>query len=75
MTPNMVAPNWVHSMLEGEGKFINRPTQTEKKLYDKFFIYVPTEVARDGTFHFKINERVKVRIDAENKKVIIEKLE
>jgi hypothetical protein len=62
-------------MLEGEGKFINRPTQTGKKLYDKFFVYVPTDVARDGTFPFKVNERVKVRIDAENKKVTIEKIE
>ena len=62
-------------MLEGEGKFINRPTQTGGKLYDKFFVYVPTDVARDGTFPFKVNERVKARIDAENKKVIIEKLE
>jgi hypothetical protein len=40
-------------MLEAEGKFINRPTQTGKKLYDKFFIYVPTEVARDGLFSFQ----------------------
>ncbi len=62
-------------MLEGEGKFINRPTQTGKKLYDKFFVYVPTDVARDGTFPFKVNERVKVRIDSENRRLIIEKLE
>jgi hypothetical protein len=62
-------------MIEGEGKFINRPTQTGGKLYDKFFIYVPTEVARDGTFPFKVNERVKVKIDAENRRLIIEKIE
>ena len=61
-------------MLEGEGKFINRPTQTGGKLYDKFFIYIPTEVARDGTFPFKKKDRVKVRIDAENPQLIIEKL-
>jgi len=71
----MVAPNWVNKMLEGEGKFINRPTQTGRKLYDKFFIYVPTEVARDGTFPFKVNERVKVKIDSESHKLIIERTE
>lgn len=60
-------------MLEAEGKFINRPTQTGKKLYDKFFVYIPTEVARDGTFPFKVNDRVKVRIDVEKKQLIIEK--
>ena len=62
-------------MLQGEGKFINRLTQIGGKLYGKFFVYVPTDVDRDGTFPFKVTERVKVRIDAENKKVIIEKLE
>lgn len=62
-------------MLEGEGKFINRPTQTGRKLYDKFFIYVPAEVARDGLFPFKTGEAVKVRIDVENNRLIIEKLE
>jgi len=36
------------------------------KLYDKFFIYVPPDVARDGLFPFKKKEEVKIRIDAEN---------
>jgi hypothetical protein len=62
-------------MLESESKFLNRPTQTGKKLYDKFFIYVPTEVARDGLFPFKTNDRVKVRIDTENHRLVIEKSE
>jgi hypothetical protein len=60
-------------VLESEGKFLNRPTQTGGKLYDKFFIYVPTDVARDGLFPFKTNDRVKVKIDPENKRLIIEK--
>lgn len=61
-------------MIESEGKFINRPTQTGGKTYDKFFIYVPTEVARDSLFPFKTNERIKVKIDVENKRLIIEKI-
>ena len=28
--------------LESEGKFLNRPTTTGGKLYDKFFIYIPS---------------------------------
>ena len=62
-------------MLEGEGRFINRPTKTGKKLYDKHFIYIPTEVARDSSFPFKIRETVKVRIDQKNKRLVIEKSE
>jgi hypothetical protein len=61
-------------MLEAEGRFVNRPTSTGGKLYDKFFIYVPTEVARDGLFPFKTNDKIKVRIDADNKRLIIESL-
>ena len=58
-------------MQKGKGRFINRPTRTGGRTYDKFFIYVPTEVARDGTFPFKEGEEVAIRI--ENKRVIIEK--
>ncbi len=59
-------------MIESYGKLTNRPTQTGGKMYDKFFIYVPIEVARDSAFPFKANERVKVKIDVENKRLIIE---
>ncbi|MCL1965817.1 MAG: hypothetical protein FWF66_03695 [Candidatus Bathyarchaeota archaeon] len=60
-------------MLATYGKLINRPTQTGGKMYDKFFIYVPIEIVRDSAFPFKSNERVKVKINAENKQLIIEK--
>ncbi len=62
-------------MLKGEGRFINRPTTTGGKLYDKHFIYIPTEVARDGLFPFKIRETVKISIDKQKNRLIIEKLE
>ena len=41
-------------------------------MHDKFFIYSAIEVARDSAFPFKANERVKVKIDVENKRLIIE---
>ena len=62
-------------MIEAYGKLMNRPTQTGGKTYDKFFIYVPIEVARDSAFPFKANERVKVKIDIDNKRLLIEKTE
>ena len=61
-------------MLESESKIVNRPTVTAGKRYDKFYIYVPTEVARDSAFPFKANNKVKVRIDVETKSLIIEKV-
>jgi hypothetical protein len=61
-------------MIEANGKLINRPTQTGGRTYDKFFVYVPIEVARDSAFPFKANERVKVKIDINNKRLTIEKL-
>ena len=61
-------------MLEGKGRFINRPTETGGKLNDKFFIYIPTDIAKDSLFPFKEREEVKIRIDVENNRLIIEKL-
>jgi hypothetical protein len=46
------------------GRFINRPTKTGRGVYDKFFLYVPTELARDSSFPFKPGEEVDVQIDA-----------
>ncbi len=61
-------------MLESESKIVNRPTQTAGKQYDKFYIYVPTEVAKDSAFPFKADDRVRVRIDIGSKTLVIEKL-
>lgn len=58
-------------MKTGKGRFINKPTRTKGRTYDKFFIYVPTEMARDGTFPFKDGEEVALYI--ENERVIVEK--
>jgi hypothetical protein len=68
-----VTPNWVYKMIEGKGAFINRPTRTGGKLYDKFFVYIPADVARDGLFPFKVKEELKIRIDGKNKRLILEK--
>lgn len=50
-------------MIEGKGRVINRPTKTGKNTYDKYFVYIPTEVARDGLFPFKAGDEVVVRIE------------
>jgi hypothetical protein len=60
-------------VLEGKGKFMNRKTKTASKDYDKFFIYVPAEVARDSTFPFKPQDAVMVRIEKGKKRLLIEK--
>jgi len=68
-----VRPNKVTKMRTGEGKFVNHPTRTGSKLYDKFYIYVPTQVAKDGTFPFKVGD--KVEIETKGKTLIIRKAE
>jgi len=60
-------------VLEGKGKFMNRKTKTASKDYDKFFIYVPAEVARDSTFPFRPQDAVVVRIEKGIKRLFIEK--
>jgi hypothetical protein len=60
-------------VIEGRGKFLNRKTKTANNEYDKFFIYVPAEVARDGTFPFKVNDALQIKIDKDRKRLVIEK--
>ncbi|MHB8565884.1 MAG: hypothetical protein ACYC7D_05595 [Nitrososphaerales archaeon] len=58
--------------LKGKGRFINRPTTTGGKNYDKFFVYVPTEVAKDSQFPFKSGDILEISVDARRKKIILE---
>lgn len=55
----------------GKRRFVNHPARTGKKLYHKLYIYIPTEVARDGAFPFKVGDEVSTKI--ENNKSIAEK--
>jgi len=52
----------VTKMRKGIGRFINRRTKTGKNFYDRFFVYVPTEIGRDGTFPFKDGDKVEIEI-------------
>lgn len=65
-------PNSEQMVVEGQGKLINRKTKTAGKEYDRFFFYIPTELARDGLFPFKEGDKVTIKIDAKGKRVIIE---
>jgi hypothetical protein len=60
-------------MLEGKGKFVNRLTKTLSGDYDRFFVYIPVEVARDSAFPFAPDDVVKVKIDKLKKRIIIER--
>ena len=62
-------------MLEGTGRFLNRPTTTGGKKYDKFFIYVPVGVAKDSHFPFKEGEEALIRIELNENRLIISKIE
>jgi len=57
-----VNPKGQHDMRKAKGRFFNRPTTSKGKKYDKFFIYIPAEVARDTNFPFKDGERIEVEI-------------
>lgn len=50
------------TMRKGKGRFFNRPTISKGKKYDKFFIYIPTEVARDTNFPLNDGDRIEVEI-------------
>ena len=54
----------------GSGKTICAPG---KRAYDKFFVYIPTEIARDGLFPFQDGDEVLVKVDRKLKRVILER--
>ncbi len=58
-----------------KGRFINRPTKTGGGVYDKFFIYIPTELARDSSFPVKPGQEVDVQIDPERGTLVIQPLD
>ena len=67
-----MSPNREHKIMrKAKGRFFNRPTVSKGKKYDKFFIYVPTEVARDTNFPLKHGDRIEVEI--KGKTLIIRK--
>ncbi len=57
----------------GFGRIINRISRANGKVYDRFFLYLPVDVARDERFPFKADEKVMIRIDEANKRLIVEK--
>jgi len=57
----------------GRGRLINRPSKTGSKEYDKFFIYLPTELVRDSSFPFKPGDYVEVEIDARRRELRVRK--
>ena len=59
--------------LKAKGRFINRPTQTGGKKYDKFFVYIPTEVAKDSQFPFKPGDLLSIELNSRLKKVELSK--
>jgi hypothetical protein len=59
--------------LKAKGHFINRPNQTGKKNYDKFFVYIPTEVAKDSQFHFKPGDLLSITLNSKLKKFELSK--
>jgi hypothetical protein len=68
-----VTPKKDTIMLEGKGRFINRPTKTGKRVYDKFFVYIPTEIARDDLFPFKVGDQVQVKVDPKLRRLMLDK--
>jgi hypothetical protein len=61
-------------VIERTGKFINRRTRmANNKAYNRFFIYVPTDLAGDSAFPFKEGDEIIIKIDSKKRRLIIEK--
>jgi len=54
-------------MLEGKGRIWKATSR------GSHVVYIPMEIIRDSAYPFKPRENVHVRLDPENKRLIIEK--
>ncbi len=61
------------TMLQAKARFLNRPTVTGGKRCDKFFVYIPTQIARDSLFPFKEGDEVQIKVDPKQKRVIVQR--
>ena len=57
--------------LKGKGRFVNRPTTTGGKKYDKFFLYLPTELVKDSQFPFKEGDLLEIEIDTKKRRLFV----
>jgi len=64
--------NLLHMVLRAKGKFVNRPTHTGGKKYDKFYIYLPTDLVNDSQFPFKEGDEIEMAVDVKSRKLVIE---
>jgi len=67
-----VAPIRDTFLLQGKGRFLNRPTKTGNRAPDKFFVHIPTEMARDGLVPFREGDEISMKVDAMHRRLILE---
>ena len=49
-------------MRKGTSKIVNKPSTSKGKKYDKLYVYIPSQVAKDTNFPFKEGDKVVVEI-------------
>lgn len=60
-------------MIETTTKFKGRTIVVKGKKYDTYFIYVPSDLKNDPRFPFERDDEILLRIDPDNKRLVIEK--
>ncbi len=61
------------SVIEAITKLKGRTIVVKGKKYETYFIYVPSDLKKDPRFPFARDDEILLRIDPDNKRLIIEK--
>lgn len=69
MAKYLLLPTILVSMIEGIGKITKQSSARTR------FLSIPAQVAADDRFPFETGERVKITIDPENQRLIVEKID
>lgn len=61
------------TMLEADGKILNRPRKSKGKTYDTLYIYLPVLLTHDSQWPFLPDQKIRIKIVGDH--LVIEKKE
>jgi len=58
-------------MLESEARLLARIYTREDKTYERFWIYVPSKIAKDSQFPFEAGQTLNIEVDPKRSAVLL----
>jgi len=60
-------------MLEGKTRLLNTKTRSQGRVYDRFLLHIPSNIARDSQFPFEAGEALRIEVNSRSKLITLSK--